>query len=239
MEKTLSKSKVYCCVPQCKSTYSVNVSFHHFPTYNDKLRSEWIRVLKIGKPVTLAMRVCGRHFKDSDFFLKEHVNKAHKLKKNVVPSLCLPIGSHDKRINETQKEQRASRLPKRKRELESALQQQITFDGNNGNDRNDPLLECDDGEGSPLSTRLAAEALVLLSENVIQQNCHKKTYEDKAIQVNTYEEFKEFDVSNIIDNNYKLKVLTGIQNMDLLSVMTSALTKLDKTRNTWIIVYNS
>jgi hypothetical protein len=157
----------------------------------------------------------------------------------VVPSLCLPIGSHDKRINETQKEQRASRLPKRKRELESALQQQITFDGNNGNDRNDPLLECDAGEGSPLSTRLAAEALVLLSENVIQQNCHKKTYEDKAIQVNTYEEFKEFDVSNIIDNNYKLKVLTGIQNMDLLSVMTSALTKLDKTRNTWIIVYNS
>jgi hypothetical protein len=67
----------------------------------------------------------------------EHVNKAHKLKKNVVPSLCLPIGSHDKRINETQKEQRASRLPKRKREL----QQQITFDGNNGNDRNEPLLE--------------------------------------------------------------------------------------------------
>jgi hypothetical protein len=158
----------------------------------------------------------------------------------VVPSLCLPIGSHDKRINETQKEQRASRLPKRKRELESALQQQITFDGNNGNDRNEPLLECDAGEGSPLSTRLAAaEALILLSENVIQQNCHKKTYEDKAIQVNTYEEFKEFDVSNIIDNNYKLKVLTGIQNMDLLSVMTSALTKLDKTRNTWIIVYNS
>jgi hypothetical protein len=154
----------------------------------------------------------------------------------VVPSLCLPIGSHDKRINETQKEQRASRLPKRKRELESALQQQITFDGNNGNDRNDPLLECDAGEGSPLSARLAAEALVLLSENVIQQNCHKKTYEDKAIQVNTYEEFKEFDVSNIIDNNYKLKVLTGIQNMDLLSVMTSALTELDKTR---IIVYNS
>jgi hypothetical protein len=97
----------------------------------------------------------------------------------------------------------------------------------------------DAGEGSPLSARLAAEALVLLSENVIQQNCHKKTYEDKAIQVNTYEEFKEFDVSNIIDNNYKLKVLTGIQNMDLLSVMTSALTKLDKTRNTWIIVYNS
>jgi hypothetical protein len=154
----------------------------------------------------------------------------------VVPSLCLPIGSHDKRINETQKEQRASRLQKRKRELESALQQQITFDGNNDSDRNDPLLECDAGEGSPLSARLAAEALVLLSENVIEQNCHKKTYEDKAIQVNTYEEFKEFDVSNIIDNNYKLKVLTGIQNMDLLSVMTSALTELDKTR---IIVYNS
>jgi hypothetical protein len=93
----------------------------------------------------------------------------------------------------------------------------------------------DAGEGSPLSTRLAAEALVLLSENVIQQNCHIKTYEDKAIQVNTFEEFKEFDVSNI-DNNYKLKVLTGIQNMELLSVMTSALTELDKTR---IIVYNS
>jgi hypothetical protein len=153
----------------------------------------------------------------------------------VVPSLCLSIGSHDKRINETQKEQRASRLQKRKREL----QQQITFDGNNDSDRNDPLLECDAGEGSPLSARLAAEALVLLSENLIQQNCHKKTYEDKAIQGNTYEEFKEFDVSNIVDNNYKLKVLTGIQNMDLLSVMTSALTKLDKTRNTWIIVYNS
>jgi hypothetical protein len=37
----------------------------------------------------------------------------------VVPSLCLQIGSHDKRINETQKEQRANRLQKRKRELES------------------------------------------------------------------------------------------------------------------------
>jgi hypothetical protein len=34
-------------------------------------------------------------------------------------------------------------------------------------------------EGSPLSARLAAEALVLLSENVTQQNCHKKPMKTK------------------------------------------------------------
>lgn len=68
-----------CCVPQCHSLAKRDrtLSFHNFPNSGEKCqregtstasRAEWIRVLRIGKPVTKTMRVCSKHFKKEDYF---------------------------------------------------------------------------------------------------------------------------------------------------------------------------
>ena len=63
----------YCCVPQCNShgAHVPRPSFHRFPSVNERKgirRLQWIAKLRIGKEVSDRMVVCGKHFKETDFF---------------------------------------------------------------------------------------------------------------------------------------------------------------------------
>lgn len=79
-----NKSKVFCCVFDCKSKAcrDEKIKFFHFPPSNKHFvyrinkfgeqeiidrRIAWIRALKIGKSVTPSMRVCSLHFIKDDF----------------------------------------------------------------------------------------------------------------------------------------------------------------------------
>lgn len=84
-----------CSVPQC-SNRAVNrkISLHTFP-FDAALKEEWCVRLRIYKPVTPAMKVCSAHFVASDFFwgtIEPHVWEpcVKRLKKNAMPSQCLP-----------------------------------------------------------------------------------------------------------------------------------------------------
>lgn len=66
--KKRSKSNHFCCVPQCTTYYSENISMHYFPR-DIKLRNKWQVVLRIRKAVSNHMVVCSKHFLQSDFFL--------------------------------------------------------------------------------------------------------------------------------------------------------------------------
>ncbi|KAK5650066.1 hypothetical protein RI129_001095 [Pyrocoelia pectoralis] len=81
-------------------------------------------------------------------------------------------------------------------------------------------------------------------ENAVTQSTIEsipKAVEDKAIQVNVSTDFGSFDVSNIINSNFNLKVFTGsntkcsIRNKILLTLMRI---KLDVTFRTLAILFN-
>ncbi|XP_023211698.1 uncharacterized protein LOC111614559 [Centruroides sculpturatus] len=80
-----SKSKAFCCVPNCnsKAIRDPDISFHVFPHEKQMIfrksefgesqkcnrRKEWIRLLRIGKKVTKYMVVCSKHFTLEDYIL--------------------------------------------------------------------------------------------------------------------------------------------------------------------------
>lgn len=65
-----------------------------------------------------------------------------------------------------------------------------------------------------------------LNENRISQ----KRYEDAAIQVDTYNEFNTFNISNLITSDYTLRILTGIHSLALLNVIVQMFTHLAPTK---------
>ncbi|KAK4882496.1 hypothetical protein RN001_005815 [Aquatica leii] len=202
-----SKSKNNCCVPQCSATYkNSRISLHSFPKDKFQLK-KWTAALKIGKKVSSYMKVCSLHFNDEDFFFKEHLNRLARLKKNVIPSQNLPVGSHDKVIapNRSQRYERFVKRGKRKVQNTNILEVQ--------------------SEEAPVKNESLKDASNLLhfsQSSVVFCNM----YEDKGVQVNMYEEFKDYNLSNLIDNDYKCNVLTGIANLAILAVLIEAVAKL-------------
>ncbi|XP_044753605.1 uncharacterized protein LOC123313013 [Coccinella septempunctata] len=107
----MSKSKVFCCVYGCNSCAKREmVSFHFFPKHNSfkiritnkngivekvDVRKIWEKNLRCGKKITNSMRVCSKHFEESDFYPRAKNSRRQRLKKNAVPTKNLPEGSHD------------------------------------------------------------------------------------------------------------------------------------------------
>jgi hypothetical protein len=63
-----SKSKRFCSVPQCSTTRVKGIPFHKFPI-ESRPRKEWVNALRIGKPVSKYMCVCGLHFAKDAYIL--------------------------------------------------------------------------------------------------------------------------------------------------------------------------
>ncbi|XP_063919828.1 uncharacterized protein LOC135134883 [Zophobas morio] len=218
--KRRNKSNKYCCVPMCTTYYSSNISFHKFPTLNKLLRQKWINALKIGKEVSQHMVVCSKHFRDEDYFLNRRYQcKLQRLKPNAVPSENLPKRMHDREINENlifQRQQRSENRKKNK-EIKSMQQQENEFRDHEGSVETMNIISITHDQDE------VDVAEVLTSWGHSNAPTNVKEYADKGVQVNTYEEFNQFDVSDIINTDYKLRILTGIQSLAFLNLLTSTL----------------
>ncbi|CAN7948573.1 unnamed protein product [Ixodes pacificus] len=88
-----------CCVPQCTNcAVEGKISLHSF-TLDKRLKKAWMIKLRIGKPVTVTMRVCSSHFTKEDFFWNTTdvwSQTLKRLKRGSMPSLCLPVRQHDR-----------------------------------------------------------------------------------------------------------------------------------------------
>ncbi|XP_054711056.1 uncharacterized protein LOC129220649 [Uloborus diversus] len=89
-----------CCVPQCSATSNTckGLSFHSFPT-NPREKKKWIISIRSSKTPSKYAKVCGRHFKESDFLTKKTdalENKRMLLKPGAFPELHLPVRSFEK-----------------------------------------------------------------------------------------------------------------------------------------------
>ncbi|KAK4886825.1 hypothetical protein RN001_003096 [Aquatica leii] len=138
------------------------------------------------------MRICSKHFKEQDFFFRNHINKRCRLKKGVIPSENLPIRKHDTKPNEKLVVDRCRRA-----ELRAELRQQNATTSNRSKNQVENIesenilnnIENHDIGNYDENTMTAAENLVLFSEGE-KTRTYKKLFEDKGVQVNTYEEFK-------------------------------------------------
>lgn len=80
-------SALHCCVPQCtnSSRYNKELSFHSFPV-DLAVRAEWLRKIRRDNfNPTKNTRVCGRHFKGTDFVVT--TGGLRRLQKGSVPVL--------------------------------------------------------------------------------------------------------------------------------------------------------
>jgi len=102
MEVRLKTDNTHCCVPQCRSrgTTDPELHFHKFPSLLPRdyiRRRKWILALRIGKEVTPRMKVCSRHFKETDYMPRApEMVKAPRLKLTAVPSQNLPVSNYEK-----------------------------------------------------------------------------------------------------------------------------------------------
>ncbi|KAK4875999.1 hypothetical protein RN001_012421 [Aquatica leii] len=217
-------SNEYCCVPDCKShaKKSPDISFHRFPrqetgkvfiktklgqTRIDRRRA-WEMLLKMGKRVSSRMVVCSLHFTENDYFVQS--TKRKWLKLTAVPSLNLPVGSHDSVVS-TLPSSRSKRAANRK-----LLREQL----NKNNLCRKHLSE--DGQHEVQATyneegEAAADALLLLINNPSE---HKPiTFKDFAVQVNTP---TVLTVCNLIKTEGALKSLTGLQNFEMVNFLLTS-----------------
>ena len=92
-----SNSGYYCAVPCCSNRSKLNpsLSFHRFPT-NEQRQKEWIVAIRRdvghGKDFSITgnTRVCGSHFKETDFATTTSINTlpVHKrLQQTAIPSV--------------------------------------------------------------------------------------------------------------------------------------------------------
>ncbi|KAF5276644.1 hypothetical protein FQR65_LT16246 [Abscondita terminalis] len=127
--------------------------------------------------------------------LTNHVNKRRRLKNTAIPSKKLPVRKFDRSAQLI--DERATRRKKRNKNKAHTGTTQSTPDYD------------------------AATTLIQLSQVVpelpeIQIPPNIKTYEDKGVQVNTYDEFHKFDiVKTVLDSEYRLKFCTGVNNLKL------------------------
>ncbi|KAF2900052.1 hypothetical protein ILUMI_06136 [Ignelater luminosus] len=50
----------------------------------------------------------------------------------------------------------------------------------------------------------------------------KMTYEDKGVQVNTYDDFTSYNIENLMDSDYKSRILTGVINLAVFQVLVTS-----------------
>ncbi|XP_076247088.1 uncharacterized protein LOC143187040 [Calliopsis andreniformis] len=94
-----------CAIVQCKNVKNKNsrISFFQFPLNEPKLLSAWIAAVnrKDWTPTT-SSRICGKHFKCTDFYNTPGV-KVNKLKPDTIPSKNLPKDTPQKLNSVTDK----------------------------------------------------------------------------------------------------------------------------------------
>ncbi|KAF2880619.1 hypothetical protein ILUMI_25559 [Ignelater luminosus] len=125
------------------------------------------------------MKVCSLHFKNDDFFFGgAHINKINRLRKTAVPSQNLPVCSHDCILSPTQMQWHLDRVQRlQNRAKNKSVQKAVKH-----------VEELPD---------LTAGGSVMITPVEI-----KKTYEDKGVQVNTYDDFTSYNIENLMDSDY-------------------------------------
>lgn len=250
-----------CSVPQCKNRAVTNkISLHSFPR-DDRLKKEWTVKLRIGKPVTPAMVVCSEHFVNNDFFWsgtgyqQNWTPVRRRLKKNAVPSRCLPLRSHDKpdlmrAQASTARSARASSRNKQRtlleskgsskqqspEELDERLAQAETTQPQTGTLQ---LVEEAQPDAGPSGAMVEPELNPEMATDVntedeaveallLLSQCHP-SYDHKCVQVDV-ESFKKHKMKlvDLLTTDAAVRAFTGIESVSALVALSDEVALVDK-----------
>ncbi|XP_023231067.1 uncharacterized protein LOC111631103 [Centruroides sculpturatus] len=229
--KVKSKSHSMCCVVGCTSTALPGlVSLHVFPKCS-KLRKQWAIKLRIGKKVHDRMLVCSKHFNDTDFFPPPPglVAIRRRLKKDAVPSQCIPKRSLEKTLPSTNVDKRSARAAAR------------AASGDTGK-RTDHEAEKElTAAGTLLELSSVREQLKTAEVSLELSSVNKMSEEDGQSRVFTTSTSDEVSpnivlsseqptLGTMIQTHRQLYAFTGIQTFDLLNAIVKAGEPLDKNQ---------
>ncbi|KAK3922781.1 THAP domain-containing protein 1 [Frankliniella fusca] len=219
MESEAKRSKrvtKMCCVPQCDNKATGNLSFHKFPD-DPKLKKSWEVALRMGKPASEAMRVCGSHFLSIDYFPGAEGKKVKRLKLSVIPSQNLPVRQHDKVLDVEAQNKQEERFQRREKRAAAAVQSLPSRPSHVGENtaHNDDILE-----NGP-------------SNNIAEAEVNEETaFQDVSCQTNfvcdceSKEKTKSLTVVDLLSDKEKLKNFTGIHSFELLEGLVTCVSDL-------------
>ncbi|KAF2889888.1 hypothetical protein ILUMI_16285 [Ignelater luminosus] len=147
-----------------------------------------------------------------------YLAKKRSLKGTAYPSINLPQGSCDRKVNIDQQRNRASRYKKREEQQADKARLKTA----------EILLEL--AEGHHKNATDNSEHTADVEEEQLQVN-NTPIFSDKSCQVNTFIDNSKFDIADIVNNKYRLKFCTGIPNMALFNVLSNALNTRIGTKN--------
>ncbi|XP_055601447.1 THAP domain-containing protein 1-like [Uranotaenia lowii] len=148
-----------CCVKNCKSRYGYGLSFHTFPSRNDKLRwKAWTRKLKLRFEPSKGTKVCSLHFSIPNFVSPtlNRITSRMILKSTAIPDINLPGEDPASTKNTDARAERAKRRSLR-----------TNVDDGFGT-RDAPNVECDDPVVEvPVAVEYASTGVQVTQNDVI------------------------------------------------------------------------
>ncbi|KAK3920209.1 THAP domain-containing protein 2 [Frankliniella fusca] len=199
-----------CCVPQCSELLNPSIRLHYAPS-DPKRRREWAQAIRTGKELTKHMRVCSKHFRREDFL----PTGTRSLKKTAVPSLNLPVRSHETAKSSPQKRKSADRADRaRKRAVfacgdhQDGLERGESFDSTDGQTSDE---DEEDGAG--------------WIDIVEPDEGDIKKFESIGVQVGTYDALESF-VKSLTVSDEKLFSTTGLPSVEFFDTLDSYFNKI-------------
>ncbi|XP_051170554.1 uncharacterized protein LOC127287590 [Leptopilina boulardi] len=240
--KMSTRKRRMCYVPQCevKESITENISFHKFPK-NERQKKQWLKILKMkSESITKHTLVCSKHFLKQDYFINANGFR-RDLKKNVVPSLYLPVTLITQKIkNQNTMKEREMRVMKRnnsKRFLNLHKLQRLHRDDEDivdvemhtelkVNDNIEKSMEiqvqkCSMCQGTRIITRNMKTIEKVMFDKEVQTE--KETC-DKSLQVQ-----ESFIFSDFLDTDTKLNTVSGVTSFDNFAYLKSSIEKVKKT----------
>ncbi|XP_026285706.2 uncharacterized protein LOC113211529 [Frankliniella occidentalis] len=194
-----------CCVPQCPEKLNPSISLHYAPS-DPVRRKRWAEAIRTAKTLTTSMRVCSKHFREEDFL----PTGKRSLKKTAVPSLNLPVRSHENVKSSPQKRKSAARADRAKKRAMFAC-----GDHQDGLERGESFDSTDDQTSSADEDEEPQDGYIDVPE-VHEEDIEK--FKSTGVQVGTYVPTEAF-VSSLTSSDEKLFSTTGLPSVEFLDTV--------------------
>ncbi|XP_044764262.1 uncharacterized protein LOC123320867 isoform X2 [Coccinella septempunctata] len=192
-------SKHRCCVSQCKSRNTSEITLLKFPR-DENLRKKWAEKLKIEENATTNLYVCSLHFKPTDFQALGYPFIKHRLKRGAIPSGKIP------KVPQKSQKKAGRRNLKLKGNTSNAVKTRKTM-----NNAKQPPTSPDDSDDEPLTCKEILRRC-LNKNNTIGSSSKNSFSERKAEspqgvkKKNPVTPFVFVDVSQIKENSEKKSI---------------------------------
>ena len=198
----------FCAVPGCsnRSDRDTNVSYHRLPINKPLLLKQWIhKIGRVNPSICDSTRVCSEHFVNS---------KGRKLRPDEYPTLKLPLCPTEVSVSPPRRELIRHDLPVKKRKCDSQV------------DTSSGMLYCDAATNTELTW-------LEIEDKEKELDVTKKKLEEYKAECSDLKQKQHLRLSNIQDDDDKVRFYTGFSSYAALMVCFNFLGKGSLKLNYW------